>query len=65
MKQNKVMRNHRFHPTLIEKMNEISDEIGCSRTFIIEQALDMFIVEYEKLGYVPEISEKRLSFMDM
>ena len=64
MKQNKVARNYRLTMNLIENLQEISDEIGCSNTFVIEQALKRFFEEYKNLGYVPEISERELSFVD-
>jgi len=64
MKKNKVARNYRFDMSLIEKLQEISDEIGCSNTFVIEQSLKRFFEEYQNLGYVPEISERQLSFPD-
>jgi predicted DNA-binding protein len=62
MKNHKLARNYRFPMNLIEKLKEVSDEIGCSNTFVIEQALKRFFEEYENLGYVPEISERKLSF---
>ncbi len=64
MKMNKLARNYRFDIGLIDKLQEISDEIGCSNTFVIEQALKRFFQEYQNLGYVPEISERQLSFPD-
>jgi hypothetical protein len=64
MKKHKLARNYRFNINLIEKLQEISDEIGCSNTFVIEQALMRFFEEYQNLGYVPEISERQLSFLD-
>jgi hypothetical protein len=64
MKKHKLARNYRFNESLIEKLQGISDEIGCSNTFVIEQALMRFFEEYQNLGYVPEISERQLSFLD-
>ena len=64
MKKHKLARNYRFDVKLIEKLQEISDEIGCSNTFVIEQALNRFFKEYQSLGYVPEILERQLSFPD-
>ena len=64
MKKQKVARNYRLNISLIEKLQEISDEIGCSNTFVIEQSLKRFFEEYQNLGYIPEISERQLSFQD-
>lgn len=65
MKKHKLARNYRFPMNLIEQLQEVSDEIGCSNTFVIEQALKRFFKEYDNLGHIPEISERELSFLDI
>jgi hypothetical protein len=64
MKKQKLARNYRFNMSLIDKLQEISDEIGCSNTFVIEQALKRFFDEYQNAESTPEISERQLSFPD-
>ena len=64
MKQNKVARNYRFEIKHINKLQEIANEIGCSNTFVIEQALKQFFEKYQNAESMPEISERQLSFPD-
>ena len=64
MKKQKLARNYRFDIRLIENLQKISDEIGCSNTFVIEQALKRFFDEYQNAESIPKISERQLSFPD-
>lgn len=64
MKQNKVAKNYRFDIVLIKQLEKVADEIGCSNTFVIEQALKRFFVEYENCGTAPKIFERQLAFPD-
>ncbi len=47
-KANKIVKNYRLKPTLVEKIESASANINCSNTSIIEQSLTMFFDAYDK-----------------
>ncbi len=60
MKANKIKKNYRLKPFLINKIESVSTEIGCTNTAIIEESLLLFFDAYEEHGFKHEISLNRL-----